>query len=46
MKLIQRGIKADMDAAIDACGKNEQMKKVFWTLVMAMVRLVLAQVVD
>ncbi len=30
-KLIQRGMKADTDAVIDAFGKNEQVKKVFWT---------------
>ncbi len=32
-KLIQRGMKADTDAVIDAFGKNEQVKKVFWTYV-------------
>jgi hypothetical protein len=30
-KLIQRAMKADANAAIDAFGKNEQVKKVFWT---------------
>jgi hypothetical protein len=39
-------MKADTDAAIEAFGKNEQMKKVFWTLFVAMAGLVLAQVVD
>jgi hypothetical protein len=32
--------------AIDAFGKNEQVKKVFWTLFVAMAGLVLARVVD
>ena len=45
-KLIQRGMKADTDAAIDAFGKNEQVKKVFWTLFVAMAGLVLARVFD
>jgi hypothetical protein len=31
-KLIRRGMRVDMDAAIDAFGKNEQVKKVFWAL--------------
>ncbi len=45
-KLIQRGIKADTDTAIEAFGKNEQVKKVFWALFVAMAGLVLARVVD
>ena len=45
-KLIQRAMKADTDAVIDAFGKNEQIKKVFWTLFVAMAGLVLARVVD
>jgi hypothetical protein len=28
-KIIRRAMKADADAAIDAFGKNEQVKKVF-----------------
>jgi hypothetical protein len=35
-KLNQRGVKADTDAVIDAFGKNEQVKKVFWTLFISM----------
>lgn len=38
--------KADTDAVIEAFGKNEQVKKVFWTLFIAMAGLVSAQVVD
>jgi hypothetical protein len=45
-KLIQRAMKADANAAIDAFGKNEQVKKVFWTLFIVMGGLVLARVVD
>jgi hypothetical protein len=45
-KLIQRAMKADTDAVIDAFGKNEQVKKVFWTLFVTMAGLVLARVVD
>jgi hypothetical protein len=45
-KLIQKGMKADTEAAINAFGKNEQVKKVFWTLFVAMAGLVMAQVVD
>ena len=45
-KLLQRAMKTDTDAAIEAFGKNEQVKKVFWTLFVAMAGLVLARVVD
>jgi len=45
-KLIQYGMKADTNAAIDAFGKNEQTKKVFWTLFVAMGGLELARVCD
>jgi len=45
-KLMQKGMKADTEAVINAFGKNEQVKKVFWTLFVAMAGLVLARVVD
>jgi hypothetical protein len=45
-KLIQHCMKADTEAAINAFGKNEQVKKVFWTLFVAMAGLVLARVLD
>ncbi len=45
-KLIQRAMKVDTDAAIEAFGKNEQMKNVFWTFFITMAGLVLAQVLD
>ena len=39
-------MKADADTAIEAFGKNEQVKKVFWTFFIGMAGLVLARVVD
>ncbi|MDO8873346.1 MAG: hypothetical protein Q7V05_11560 [Methanoregula sp.] len=45
-KLIQRGLHADVDVVIEAFGKNEQVKKVFWSLFVVMVGLVLAKVLD
>jgi len=45
-KLIQCAMKVDADAVIDTFGKNGQVKKVFWTLFIAMAGLVLARVVD
>lgn len=37
---------ADTDTVIDAFGKNEQVKKVFWTVFIVLAGFVLAQVVD
>ncbi len=45
-KLIQRAMKADAAAVIEAFGKNEQVKKVFWTLFISMAGLFVAQVLD
>ena len=45
-RLIRYAMDADTDAVLDAFGKNEQVKKVFWTLFIATAGLVLAQVVD
>jgi hypothetical protein len=45
-KLIQQAMKADTDAAIEAFGKNEHVKKVFWTLFISMAGLILARIVD
>jgi hypothetical protein len=45
-KLIQRGLHADVDVVIEAFGKNEQVKKVFWSLFVVMASLVLAKVFD
>ncbi len=45
-RLIRYAIKAETDAVLDAFGKNEQTRKVFWALFTATAGLVLAQVVD
>lgn len=45
-KLIRKAMKADTDPAIEAFGKNEQVRKVFWTVFVAMAGLVLARVAD
>jgi hypothetical protein len=45
-KLIRLAMKADTEAVLEAFGKNEQTRKVFWALFTATAGLVLAQVVD
>lgn len=45
-KLVQRAMKADVERAIEAFGKNEQTKKVFWTMFVSMAGLVLTRVLD
>jgi hypothetical protein len=45
-KFIQRAMHVDAEAVIEAFGKNEHVKKVFWTLFAAMAGLVLTRVVD
>jgi hypothetical protein len=45
-KLIRHAMGADTDAVLDTFGKNEQVKKIFWTLFIAMAGLVLAQIAD
>ena len=45
-KLIQRGMQADAHAVIEAFGKNEQVMKVIWALVIAMTGLVITKVLD
>ena len=45
-RLIRYTMKADTDAVLDAFGKNEQTRKVFWALFTATAGLVLAQVED
>jgi len=45
-KIIRSAMKADTDAVLEAFGKNEQTRKVFWALFAATAGLVLAQVVD
>jgi hypothetical protein len=39
-------MKADTDAVLDAFGKNEHTKKVFWALFAVTAGIVLAQVMD
>jgi len=45
-KLIRYWMKEDAEAVIDAFGKNEHVKKVFWAVFVSMTGLVLARVVD
>jgi len=45
-KLIQRAMKADVDVVIEAFGTNEQVRKVFWGLFVALAGIVLAQIMD
>lgn len=45
-RLIRYAMKVDTDAVLDAFGRNEQTRKVFWALFTATAGLVLAQVVD
>jgi hypothetical protein len=45
-KLIQRAMMADTEAAFNAFGKNEQVKRVFGSLFVARAGLLLARVVD
>lgn len=39
-------MRADTDAIIEAFGKNEQVKRVFWAVFVAVVGLVLAKILD
>ena len=45
-KLIRSAMKADTDAVLEAFGRNDQTKKVFWALFAATAGLVLAEVLD
>lgn len=45
-KLIRRAMAADTDAVLEAFGKNEQIRKVFWALFLAVAGLVLAEIAD
>lgn len=45
-KLIRQAMKTDTDAVLDAFGKNEQIKNVFWALFLAVAGLVLAEIAD
>ena len=45
-KFIRYGMKADTEAVIEAFGKNEHFRKVFWSVFVAVAGVVLAQVVE
>ncbi|OPY33313.1 MAG: hypothetical protein A4E34_02018 [Methanoregula sp. PtaU1.Bin006] len=45
-KLIRFAVKADTDAVLDAFGRNEQTRKVFWALFVALAGLVLAEIAE
>ena len=45
-KIVRHGMREDTDAAIDAFGKNEHVRKVFWAAFVAVAGLVLARIVD
>lgn len=45
-KMIRWAMKADTEAVICTLGKNVQIRKVFWTLFLAVAGLVLAEIVD
>jgi hypothetical protein len=45
-KIIRYAMKADTDAVLAAFGKNEQLRKVFWSVFIAIAGLVLAEVAD
>jgi hypothetical protein len=45
-KLIRQAVKTDTEAVLITFGKNEQIRKVFWTLFLALATLVLAEIAD
>jgi len=45
-RLIRYAMEMDTDAVLDAFGKNEQVRKVFWTLFITTAGLVLVRVAD
>ena len=45
-KFIRYGMKADTESVIEAFGKNEHFRKVFWSVFVAVAGVVLAQVVE
>ena len=45
-KIVRHGMREDTDAAIEAFGKNEHVRKVFWAAFLSMTGLVLARVLD
>jgi len=45
-KILRLAMKADTEAILDLIGKNDQVKKVFWLLFLAVAGLVLAEIAD
>jgi hypothetical protein len=45
-KIIRKGMGAETDAAIEAFGKNEHVKKIFWSLFVAIAGLAVTRVFD
>jgi len=45
-KLIRQAMKTDTETILNVFGKNEQFRKVFWTVFVALAGLVMAQMVD
>ena len=45
-KIIRKGMGAETDAAIDAFGKNEHVKKIFWSVFVAIAGLAITRVFD
>jgi F0F1-type ATP synthase assembly protein I len=45
-KMIRQAVQVDTEAVIAVLGRNEQVKKIFWTLFLAVAGLVLAEIVD
>jgi hypothetical protein len=45
-KILRKGMREDTDAVIDAFGKNEHVRKVFWTVFVTMAGLVVTRVLD
>ena len=45
-KIIRHGMWEDADAAIDAFGKNEHVRKIFWTVFAALAGIVLTRALD
>jgi hypothetical protein len=45
-KIVRHGMREDTDAAIDAFGKNEQVRKIFWAVFVAVAGMVVTRVLD
>jgi hypothetical protein len=45
-KIVRYGMREDADAAIEAFGKNEHVRKVFWSVFVAVAGIVMARVLD